>query len=155
MIRGVQKSERGCSLAEVLTAMSVLTTIMMGSLALLMHTQKSLASGGQGLQVTGLAETRIEAFRTLPYATLLTPDFDGDGVADLVLIDHGNGEFTGQQTVHDIKLLCTVIPDGPDPSGSPATTVRVKADWFDRQGQPKTLTYAFRRANPVYSGVSL
>ena len=144
--------EHGCSLAEALVALSILSTVMMGSVGMLTLAQKGLAGGGKGLELAASAESRLEAFRAIPYLTLLMPDFNGDGETDLVLQDGGGGEFVGRQTVRGTELVWTVIPNSPDLASSSATTVTVSADWVDQQGRRKSFSWGLRRANPVFNG---
>jgi hypothetical protein len=146
------KSEFGFSLVETLVAMSLISTIVMGSLGMLTLAQRNLASGGKGLEVLARAQSGMEAFRTMPYRSMLTPDLKDDSGVKLTLEHNGTGQFVGRHTVHGVDFVWLVIPEGPDLSKSSVTTVRVSAEWSDSQAQRRKLSLGMVRANPVYGG---
>jgi hypothetical protein len=111
-----------------------------------------LAAGAKSLVMTALAESRIEAWRTLPYPSLVTSVLTGDGEA-LTIEETAAGQFLGRQTIHGILMTYTVTPDNPVLIRSRTATITVTADWVDSRGHHQTVRFGLRRANPVYSGV--
>ncbi len=149
------KEDHGCTLAEVLVSMSILSIVLTGSFGMFAVTEKSTAAAAKSLAMTALVESRIEVLRSVPYQSLSAPDFDGDGTADLVFEEKDAGVFLGQQTIQHILLTYTLILDQPQLVRSRAATIKVTADWKDPDGRPRTVRFGLRRANPVYSGGSL
>jgi type II secretory pathway pseudopilin PulG len=145
----------GCSLIETLIAMSVLSINLMGALSMFTLSQAGITEGAKSLETVALAETKIEVLRSMPYRALLAPDLSSDGGADLVLQEGGSGEFTARQMVKGTRLSWSVIPDGPVLNESRAATIKIKAVWVDARGQHRTIHFAMRRANPVYTGGAL
>jgi len=148
-------ADHGCTLAEVLVSMSILSIILTGSFGMFACIKKSTAAAATSLSMTALVESRIEVLRTVPYQSLMTPDFDGDGTADLVFEEKNAGVFVGQQTLDHVLLTYTLILDQPQLVRSKAATIKVTADWKDSEGRARTVRFGLRRANPVYSGGSL
>jgi len=157
MNRGRQKllgGEKGCSLVEAMVALSILSTVLAGNLGLFDLTERGIAAGAKSLAMTALVESRMEALRTIPYPSLLSPDPNGDPKADLVFHEMGSGQFQGQQTIDGVLLTSTVMLDHPVLSRSSAATIKMVAEWDDPRGRHRSVRFGLRRANPVYSGVT-
>jgi prepilin-type N-terminal cleavage/methylation domain-containing protein len=149
------KADQGCTLAEVLVSMSILSIVLTGSFGMFALVEKSTAAAAKSLAMTALVESNIEVLRTIPYQSLIAPDLDGDGKADLVFEEKDAGLFLGQQTIQHVLLNYTLILDHPELVRSRAATIKVTADWKDPEGRPRTVRFGLRRANPVFSGGSL
>jgi hypothetical protein len=147
-------ADQGCTLAEVLVSMSVLSLVLTGSFGTFGLMEKTTGAAAKTLSMTALVESRMEVLRTIPYQSLMTPDFDGDGTADVVFEEKDAGLFVGQETLHHLLLTYTLIPDQPQLVGSKAATIKVTAEWKDSEGRPRAVRFGFRRANPLYSGGS-
>ena len=145
-------AEQGSSLVEAFVAMSILSIVLAGCLGLFTMADDGLAAGAKSLVMTALAESRIEALRTLPYPSLVAPVFTGDGEA-LTIEETAGGQFLGRQTIQGIMMTYTVRPDNPVLIRSRASTITVAADWADSRGRHRMVRFGLRRANPVYSGV--
>ena len=144
--------DEGCSLVEAMVALSILSTVLAGTLGLFDITERGIAAGAKSLAMTALVESKMEALRTIPYQSLLLPDRNGDAKSDLVFHEMGNGQFQGQQTIDGVLLTSTVVLDHPTLSRSGAATIKMAAEWDDPRGQHRSIRFGFRRANPVYSG---
>jgi type II secretory pathway component PulJ len=155
MTRGRQKcKEKGCSLVEAMVALSILSTILAGSLGLFDITERGIAAGAKSLAMTAVVESRMEAWRTIPYQSLLSHDPTGDAKVDLVFHETGSGQFQGQQVIDGVLLTFTVMLDHPVLSRSGVATIKLAAEWDDPRGRHQLVRFGFRRANPVYSGVT-
>ncbi len=132
--------------------MSILSIVLAGSFGMFALTEKSTAAAAKSLSVTALVESKMEVLRTIPYQSLMAPDFDGDGTVDLIFEEKDVGLFLGQQTIQSILLTYTLILDQPQLVRSSSATIKVTADWKDPEGRPRTVRFGLRRANPVYSG---
>jgi hypothetical protein len=135
--------------------MSILSIVLAGSFGMFALTEKSTAAAAKSLSVTALVESKMEVLRTIPYLSLMAPDFDGDGTLDLIFEEKDVGLFLGQQTIQNILLTYTLILDQPQLVRSQAATIQVTADWREPEGRSRTVRFGLRRANPVYSGRSL
>ena len=145
-------TEQGSSLVEVLVAMSILSIVLTGCVGFFAIADDGLAGGAKSLLMTALAESRIEALRTIPYPALVAPVFTGDSEA-LTVEAAAGGQFLGRQTIQGILMTYTVTPDNPVLIRSRAATITVAADWADPRGRHRMVRFGLRRANPVYSGV--
>ena len=146
------RCECGFSLVETLVAMSILSAIVMGSLGMLTMAHKNLADGAKDLEVVARAQSGMEVFRAMPYLSILAPDLTDDSGVRLLLENKGDGQFIGRYTVHNVEYIWMVIPDVSELRKSSSTTIRVSAEWLDRQAQRRMLTLGMLRANPVYGG---
>ena len=145
-------TEQGSSLVEALVAMSILSIVLAGCVGFFAIADDGLAAGAKSLVMTALAESRIEALRTIPYPSLVAPVFTGDSEA-LTVEETARGQFLGRQTIQGILMTYTVTPDNPVLIRSRAATITVAADWADPRGRHRMVRFGLRRANPVYSGV--
>jgi hypothetical protein len=145
-------TEQGSSLVEALVAMSILSIVLAGCVGFFAIADDGLAAGAKSLVMTALAESRIEALRTIPYPSLVAPVFTGDSEA-LTVEETAGGQFLGRQTIQGILMTYTVTPDNPVLIRSQAATITVAADWADPRGRHRIIQFGLRRANPVYSGV--
>ena len=148
----LRSCEEGFSLVEAMVAVVLLSTVLMGVLAMFMQIQTGVSAAEHTLDMAALAETRMETLRHMPYHSLLAPDFDGDGEADVLLVDDGGGVFRGRQIINGILLTWTICPDLPLLANSPAVTVKVTAERVDPRGLRRAIQFGMRRANPGYSG---
>ena len=146
-------TDEGSSLVEALVAMSILSIVLAGCLGLFAVANDGLAAGAKSLVMTALAESRIEALRTIPYPSLGAPVLTEDGEA-LTVEEMVGGQFLGRQTIQGILMTYTVTPDNPVLIRSRAVTITVAAEWDDPRGKHRTVRFGLRRANPVYSGVT-
>jgi type II secretory pathway component PulJ len=160
MIKPARQSEYGFSLAETMVALTVLSINLIGAVSMFALAQDGISAGKKSLEAMALAESRMERMRAAAYHTLLIDDLEGDGLADVVLEDSGNGadatagdgEYTARLTVNQIVLTWTVHPDHPLLARSRTATITVTAEWSDRQGRRRTIRLGMQRANPLYTG---
>lgn len=148
-------ADDGCTLAEVLVSMSILSIVLTGSFGMFASIGKNSATAAKSIAMAALVESRIEVMRTIPYQSLMAPDLDGDGIADLVFEKKDANLFLGQQTIQHNLLTYTLVLDQPQLGRSRSATIKVAADWKDSEGRPRTVRFGLRRANPVYAGGSL
>jgi prepilin-type N-terminal cleavage/methylation domain-containing protein len=151
-IHELRDAEGGFSLVESLVATAVLSIVLTGGLSMFLEAHHGLSGSGKRQDMMALAESTMEALRVIPYHQLLAPDFNGDGQADFVLADQGNGEYVVRQEVSGALLTWTVRPDQPVLSKAKAVTLSVLAEWDDSRGRRRKVEFGMRRANPTYSG---
>jgi hypothetical protein len=153
-------AEGGASFAEVLVAMALTLTGLAGALGAFQVAEKSLRTGMLATRALAMAESRIEAKRSVRWDRLLLDDLNHDGTPDLVMRDDGlsgdvmagDGVYSGSWDQDDVHLTWTVTPSR---SGSlPASgyvLIEAHALYADGVGQ-REVRVATLRANPVFLG---
>ena len=84
-------AEGGASFAEVLVAMALTLIGLAGAIGAFQAAERSLRTGILATRAMAMAESRIEAKRSVRWDRLLLDDLNHDGVTDLVMHDDGAG----------------------------------------------------------------
>lgn len=157
----MRADDRGFSLVEVLVAMSISMIVVMGGQVALHVSAKLVQQGVMKTRALGLAQSRLEAKRSVRWEALLQDDLDHDGRADVLMTDDGQGAdvaagdgvYTARWEHDGITLTWTV---GTEPIGPLATaglvTIRAAAS-YPSFGGMKTVEVGTARANPIFTGV--
>src|SRR5262245_29764045 len=153
-------AESGSSFAEVLVAMALTLMGLAGALSAFQAAERSFRTGTLATRALAMAESRIEAKRSVRWDRLLADDLNHDGVPDLVMRDDGadgdavagDGVYSGRWEKDDVQLIWTVTPSR---SGSLSVSgyvlIEARAVYAAGDGQ-REVRVGTLRANPVFLG---
>ena len=153
-------AEGGVSFAEVLVAMALTLTGLVGAMGAFQAAERSVRTGTLATRALAMAESRIEAKRAARWNRLLLDDLNHDGVPDLVMHDDGvggdvlagDGVYSGSWDQDGIHLIWTVTPSR---SGSLSASghVLIEARAVYAAGEnSREVRVGTLRANPVFVG---
>ncbi len=161
MMRGrLFHAEGGASFAEVLVAMALTLIGLVGAMGAFQVAERSLRTGMLATRALAMAESRIEAKRSVRWDRLLLDDLNHDGAPDLVMRDDGlsgdvlagDGVYSGSWDQDDVHLTWTVTPSRPG-SLSASGYVLIEAHAFYAAGDgQREVRVGTLRANPVFLG---
>src|SRR5574341_1306162 len=118
---GAIRAQRGFSLIEVMLAMVILAFAILGVMGMFQWADHGLRQGDRATRALAMAESRLEAKRTIPWKALLTDDLDADGAPEVTMHDDGkdpdtvagDGIYSAGLETDGIRLVWTVQPDRP------------------------------------------
>ena len=107
--------DRGFSLIEVMLAMVILAFAVVGVMGMHQWGEQGMQYGANGTRALAMAESRLEAKRTMPWEALLQDDLDADGMAEITMQDDGEGadEQEGDGIYTATDPAATLQGDGP------------------------------------------
>lgn len=155
-----QCSEQGFSLVEVLVAMALSAVVLMGGVTALQVSARFAQQGRLAAKALALAQSRVEAKRSVRWEALLLDDLDLDGRVDLMMMDDGQGAdvsagdgvYSARWEGDGVTLDWTVASDHASPLAAAGfVTIRVAAS-YKGLGGIRTVTIGTVRANPVFVG---
>lgn len=153
-------TEGGASFAEVLVAMTLTMIGLVGAMGAFQAAERSLRIGTLATRALAMAESRIEAKRSVRWDRLLLDDLNHDGAPDLVMRDDGiggdavagDGVYSGSWDQDGVQLIWTVRPSRPDSlSASGHVLIEARAVYAAGAGQ-REIRVGTLRANPVFVG---
>ncbi|HSL03306.1 MAG TPA: choice-of-anchor X domain-containing protein [Nitrospiraceae bacterium] len=153
-------AEGGASFAEVLVAMTLTLIGLVGAMGAFQAAERSIRIGTVATRALAMAESRIEAKRSVRWDRLLLDDLNHDGVPDLVMHDDGvggdvlagDGVYSGRWDQDGVQLIWTVTPSR---SGSLSASghVRIEARAVYAAGESqREVRVGTLRANPMFVG---
>lgn len=153
-------TESGASFAEVLVAMALTMIGLVGAMGAFQAAERILQTGTLATRALAMAESRIEAKRSVRWDRLLLDDLNHDGIPDLVMRDDGaaddvlagDGVYSGSWDQDGVHLVWTVTPSRSDSlpaSGHVLIEARAIYASGERQREVRVGTL---RANPVFVG---
>jgi hypothetical protein len=154
------RSTRGASFAEVLVAMTLTLIGLVGAMGAFEAAERSVRTGALATRALAMAESRIEAKRSVRWDRLLLDDLNHDGVPDLLMHDDGaggdvaagDGVYTGSWVQDGVKLAWTVTPSRSGSlSGSGHVLIEARAVYEASEGQ-REVRIGTLRANPLFVG---
>lgn len=152
----------GFTLVESMVALVVLSIGVIGTIGMFERAEHGLQRGSLTTTALALAESRLEAKRSLPWEQLLVDDLDQDGTLESSMRDDGleddatnsDGIFTGSVTRSNIRLVWTVeLNRGNQPAAASLATIEARAIFRTIGGQEKEVRLRTIRANPHYVGM--
>lgn len=161
--QGPTMSAAGFTLVESMVALVVLSIGIIGTIAMCEWAQRGLQRGAMTTTALAMAESCLEAKRSLPWDQLLTDDLDQNGTFESVMHDdglqedaaNGDGIFTGSQTRSNIRLVWTVeLNRGSQPGSASLATIEARASFTTLGGQEREVRLRTIRANPRYVGAT-
>jgi len=153
-------SEGGASFAEVLVAMTLTLIGLVGAMGAFQAAERSVRIGTLATRALAMAESRIEAKRSVRWDRLLLDDLNHDGIPDLVMHDDGadgdvlagDGVYSGNWDQDGVQLIWTVTPNRPG-SLSASGHVLIEARAVYAVGEStREVRVGTLRANPMFVG---
>ncbi len=153
-------TEGGASFAEVLVAMTLTMIGLVGAMGAFQAAERSFRTGILATRALAMAESRIEAKRSVRWDRLLLDDLNHDGVPDLVMHDDGaggdvlagDGVYSGSWDQDSVQLVWTVTPSRSGSlSASGHVLIEARAVYTASEGQ-REVRVGTLRANPVFVG---
>jgi len=150
----------GSSFAEVLVAMAILPLALMGAMGAFHVAEKVITLGTLSNRALAMAQSRIEAKRSVRWDRLLMDDLNHDGTLESLMHDDGqNGDQVGGDGVYSatvqkdgVSLTWTVTPNRTGRlSRAGYVVIESRASYETDQGRREVKLVAVR-ANPVYVG---
>jgi prepilin-type N-terminal cleavage/methylation domain-containing protein len=158
------RSKAGFSLVESMVALVVLSIGVIGTIGMFEWAEHGLQQGSVMTTALALAESRLEAKRSLPWEQLLMDDLDQDGTVESSMRDDGvqddvttnDGIFTGSLVRSNIRLVWTVeLNRGRLPVSASLAIIEARAILRTRGGEEKEIRVRTIRANPHYVGMQV
>ena len=153
-------AEGGASFAEVLVAMTLTLIGLVGAMGAFQAAERSIRIGTLATRALAMAESRIEAKRSVRWDRLLLDDLNHDGASDLVMHDDGvagdvlagDGVYSGSWEHDGVRLIWTVTPSRSDSlSASGHVLIEARAVYAVGEGQ-REVQVGTLRANPMFVG---
>jgi len=149
----------GFSLVECMVALVVLSIGVVGAMGMFEHAERGLQRGALTTTALVLAESRLEAKRSLPWEQLLADDLDQDGTLESSMRDdgleadvtNGDGILTASLMRSNIRLVWTIeFNRGSVPASASLAAIEARAIFRTIGGQEKEIRLRTIRANPHY-----
>ena len=153
-------AEGGASFAEVLVAMTLTLIGLVGAMGAFQAAERSVRIGTLATRALAMAESRIEAKRSVRWDRLLLDDLNHDGSPDLVMHDDGadgdvlggDGVYSGSWDQDGVQLIWTVTPNRPGSlSASGHVLIEARAVYAAGESQ-REVRVSTLRANPMFVG---
>ena len=153
-------AEGGASFAEVLVAMTLTLIGLVGAMGAFQAAERSIRVGTLATRALAMAESRIEAKRSVRWDRLLLDDLNHDGASDLVMHDDGlagdalagDGVYSGSWDQDGVRLIWTVTPSRAGSlSGSGHVLIEARAVYAAGESQ-REVRVGTLRANPLFVG---
>jgi hypothetical protein len=153
-------AEGGASFAEVLVAMTLTLIGVVGAMGAFQAAERSVRIGTLATRALAMAESRIEAKRSVRWDRLLVDDLNHDGVPDLVMHDDGaggdalagDGVYSGRWDQDGVQLIWTVTPShSASLSTSGHVLIEARAVYAAGESQ-REVRVGTLRANPTFVG---
>ena len=153
-------AEGGASFAEVLVAMTLTLIGLVGAMGAFQAAERSIRTGTLATRALAMAESRIEAKRSVRWDRLLSDDLNHDGASDLVMHDDGiagdvlagDGVYSGSWDQDGVRLIWTVTPSRSGAlSDSGHVLIEARAVYAAGENQ-REVRVATLRANPMFVG---
>ena len=153
-------AEDGASFAEVLVAMTLTLIGVVGAMGAFQAAERSIRIGTLATRALAMAESRIEAKRSVRWDRLLLDDLNHDGASDLVMHDDGvagdvlagDGVYSGSLEHDGVRLIWTVTPSRTGSlSDSGHVLIEARAIYAAGESQ-REVRVGTLRANPLFVG---
>lgn len=153
-------AESGASFAEVLVAMTLTMIGLVGAMGAFHVAERSVRIGTVATRALAMAESRIEAKRSMRWDRLLLDDLNHDGVTDLVMHDDGaggdvlagDGVYSGSWDQDGVQLIWTVKPSRSSSlSASGHVVIEARAVYAVGESR-REVRVGTLRANPMFVG---
>ena len=153
-------AEDGASFADVLVAMTLTLIGLVGAMGAFQAAERSIRIGTLATRALAMAESRIEAKRSVRWDRLLLDDLNHDGASDLVMHDDGvagdvlagDGVYSGSLEHDGVRLIWTVTPSRTASlSDSGHVLIEARAIYAAGESQ-REVRVGTLRANPLFVG---
>lgn len=162
MNSSVLTNKTGFTLVESMVSLVVLSIGVIGTIGMFEWAEHGLQRGSLATTALAMAESRLEAKRSLPWEQLFWDDLDQDGTLESSMRDDGlqddvtdgDGIFTGSLTQSNVRLIWTVeLNRGSVPAGASLATIEARATFRTIRGQEKEIRLRTIRSSPHYVGM--
>jgi prepilin-type N-terminal cleavage/methylation domain-containing protein len=152
--------QEGMTLIEVIVAMVISGIVLLGAIGAVQVSSGFIRDSGLATKALELAQSRLESKRSVRWQLLLEDDVDGDGIAETLMKDDGQGGdvaaadgiYTAMLERDGVTVVWTVETDGRKPLYAVGLVVmRAVSSYVGRDGR-KDVQVATLRANPVFVG---
>jgi hypothetical protein len=153
-------SSSGATFSEVLVASALTLIGVIGAMGAFQAAEQSIGQGTLATRALAMAESRIEAKRSVQWEQLLMDDLDHDGLHELLMHDDGaqgdliagDGIYSAAREQEGVLLVWTVAPNRPgNLSDSGFVILEARATYMTGSG-PHKVRVATVRANPAFAG---
>ena len=153
-------AEGGASFAEVLVAMTLTLIGLVGAMGAFQAAERSIRIGTVATRALAMAESRIEAKRSVRWDRLLLDDLNHDGTSDLFMHDDGvagdvlagDGVYSGSWDQDGVRLIWTVTPSRSGSlSDSGHVLIEARAVYAVGENEREVRVVTLR-ANPLFVG---
>jgi len=154
------ESSKGATFSEVLVAL-VLTLIgVAGAMGAFQAAGRSITQGTLATRALAMAESRLEAKRSMRWDRLLMDDLNHDGVPEILMHDDGvsgdrvagDGIYSAAWEQAGVLLTWTVAPNRLGSlSNSGFVVLEARASYESGSG-PQEVRVVTVRANPMFAG---
>jgi len=153
-------STRGATFSEVLVAMGLSFIGLTGAMGAFHVANQAIVQGMLASRALAMAESRLEAKRSLRWEQLLMDDLDHDGIPEILMHDDGaggdraagDGIYSAKWELNGVVLTWTVAPNHAGRlSESGFAVIEARAAYRSDNGEHE-VQLATVRANPVFAG---
>ena len=153
-------SPRGATFSEVLVALALTLIGVMGAMGAFQAADRSIMQGTLATRALAMAESRLEAKKSVRWDRLLLDDLDHDGVPEILMHDDGaNGDRAAGDGIYSaaweqagVRLTWTVAPNRPGNLSSSGFVVLESRASYKSGSGPQEVRVATVRANPMCAG---
>ena len=154
------ESTNGASFSEVLVAMALMMIGLASAMGAFAGAERTTGQNALKTRALAMAQSRLEAKRSVRWEHLLMDDLDHDGVAEIMMNDNGDGGdriagdniYSAQWEHGGILMIWTVAPHHGCPlSVSGLAVLEVQASFRSSSGEHE-IRLATIRANPAFVG---
>jgi len=154
-------TQSGFSLVEVMVAMVISGIALMGTMGAVHLASRQAQEGVAADRALMMAQSRLEAKRSIQWESMLVDDLDHDGVPEVILKDDGEGSdavagdgvYSAGVERDGIRLIWTVEPDRTGPlSGVGSVAIVAVASYQGPRGLHE-VRMGTVRSNPLYVGM--
>lgn len=150
----------GATFSEVLVAMALTLVGLMGAMGAFQAVGLSIGQGALATRALAVAESRIEAKRSVRWEQLLMDDLDHDGVPEMAMHDDGargdhiagDGIYSAEREQDGLLLIWTVAPNRPSSLWDSGFAVLEARASYALNGITHEVRLATVRANPMFAG---
>lgn len=153
-------SSRGATFSEVLVALALTLIGLVGAMGAFHAAEQSIGQGTLATRALAMAESKIEAKRSIQWEQLLMDDLDHDGLHEVPMHDDGaggdhiagDGIYSAAWEQDGVLLVWTVSPNRPGSLlDSGFVTLEARATYMTSSGS-REVRIATIRANPAFAG---
>lgn len=153
-------SSGGATFSEVLVAMALTMIGLIGAMGAFETAGQTIGRGMFATRALALAQSRLEAKRSVRWEQLLMDDLDHDGVPEILMHDDGTGGdriagdgiYSAEWEQNGLRLNWTVAPSRPGDLPESGFALLEARAWYESSGSSHEVRLVTLRANPAFTG---
>lgn len=153
-------SAAGATFSEVLVAMGLSFIGLMSAMGAFHAADKTIAQSILASRALAMAESRLEAKRSVRWEQLLMDDLDQDGIPETLMRDDGaggdraagDGAYSARWELNGVVLTWTVAPNHAGRLSESGFAVIEARAAYRSDNEEHEVRLATVRANPVFAG---